>query len=358
VRITIVDNVEWLVSDQLGTPRMVFDKTGSLAGMKRHDYLPFGEELGAYTGTRTLAQGYSTPDGLRQKFTSKERDNETGLDFFEARYYGSTQGRFTSVDPVALTVDRLYDPQKINLYAYCRNNPLSFIDPTGETIDYANKDARKAYEEYEKFLNKDPKKYASELATLQQLKDSDVNYVIKLDESGTDFSNGKEGKLTSDGKSVFVNIANAGNGTEKFSLNSRFGHELEHARQFDSGEFGFAFDKNGKSIGYVGLDISEEVKAWQVGLKLASAGDFQVKSGSSIPELQFRVLDEFGKAKTDDERAQVLARISENYKSSYARGGYGTNFTVQGVPPGTLIRPGDRVFNNGTVRLLGRTHKP
>jgi hypothetical protein len=38
-------SVNWLVADQLGTPRLVFDKTGSLAGTKRHDYLPFGEEL-------------------------------------------------------------------------------------------------------------------------------------------------------------------------------------------------------------------------------------------------------------------------------------------------------------------------
>jgi len=134
VRITIVDNVEWLVSDQLGTPRMVFDKTGSLAGTKRHDYLPFGEELGAYTGTRTLAQGYGTPDGLRQKFTSKERDNETGLDYFLARYYSSTQGRFTSPDDF-LNDTHVHDPASWNLYAYVRNNPLKLVDPTGEKVN-------------------------------------------------------------------------------------------------------------------------------------------------------------------------------------------------------------------------------
>src|SRR5205807_846040 len=83
--------LHWLVTDQLGTPRMVFDQSGSLATMSRHDYLPFGEELFAGTGGRTTAQGYSASDNVRQKFTLKERVIETGLDYFGARYYASTQ---------------------------------------------------------------------------------------------------------------------------------------------------------------------------------------------------------------------------------------------------------------------------
>jgi hypothetical protein len=63
--------VEWLVTDHLGTPRMVVDKTGTLAGVSRHDYLPFGEEIFAGTGGRTTGQGYSVADGVRQKFTQK-----------------------------------------------------------------------------------------------------------------------------------------------------------------------------------------------------------------------------------------------------------------------------------------------
>src|SRR6266404_2155312 len=75
-------NINWLVTDQLGTPRMIFDKTGALANVKRHDYAPFGEEL--FNGARTTAMGYAAADSTRQKFTSKERDSETGLDFFTA----------------------------------------------------------------------------------------------------------------------------------------------------------------------------------------------------------------------------------------------------------------------------------
>src|SRR5262249_55094625 len=82
-------NINWLVTDHLGTPRMIIDQTGNLANVKRHDYLPFGEELFAPTGGRNTSQGYSGGDGIRQQFTSKERDSETGLDYFWERYYAS-----------------------------------------------------------------------------------------------------------------------------------------------------------------------------------------------------------------------------------------------------------------------------
>jgi RHS repeat-associated protein len=72
---------------------------------------------------------------LDQHFTGKERDSESGNDYFGARYYASSMGRFLSPDPVIVTPDRLKDPQQLNLYAYVRNNPLSLIDPTGEILE-------------------------------------------------------------------------------------------------------------------------------------------------------------------------------------------------------------------------------
>lgn len=67
-------------------------------------------------------------------FTGKERDGETGLDYFGARYFSGAMGRFASPDPIWVKVDRLVDPQRLNLYAYGRNNPLRFSDPTGMDI--------------------------------------------------------------------------------------------------------------------------------------------------------------------------------------------------------------------------------
>jgi RHS repeat-associated protein len=85
--------------------------------------LPFGDDL-TCTGT---AVGEVSP----LHFTGQERDSESGLDFFGARYLSSSMGRMMSPDPVFISIDRIRDPQGLNLYAYARNNPLSITDPTG-----------------------------------------------------------------------------------------------------------------------------------------------------------------------------------------------------------------------------------
>jgi len=121
--------VQWIVTDRLGTPRMVLDQTGSLGGISRHDYLPFGEEVSAGIGGRTTSQGY-TGDSTRQHFTGYEMDSETGLNFAQARYQSPIQGRFTSVDPLGGSAG-VINPQSFNRYSYVINNPVNLIDPTG-----------------------------------------------------------------------------------------------------------------------------------------------------------------------------------------------------------------------------------
>jgi RHS repeat-associated protein len=68
---------------------------------------------------------------IRSRYTGKERDTESGNDYFGARYYASSMGRFMSPDPVFATVDRIADPQQWNMYAYAGNNPLMNTDPSG-----------------------------------------------------------------------------------------------------------------------------------------------------------------------------------------------------------------------------------
>jgi RHS repeat-associated protein len=73
---------------------------------------------------------YSNP-----KFTGKERDSETGLDYFGARYYGSNMGRWTSPDwsgsPSPVPYAKLDNPQSLNLYGYVLNNPATYRDQDG-----------------------------------------------------------------------------------------------------------------------------------------------------------------------------------------------------------------------------------
>src|SRR5262249_32446450 len=92
--------ISYLTTDHLSSTRVVTNSNGAV--ISRHDYLPFGEEIqisqNVTIGGRTATQGYSATDDTRQKFTSKERDNESNLDYFQARYFSSVQGRFTSPD--------------------------------------------------------------------------------------------------------------------------------------------------------------------------------------------------------------------------------------------------------------------
>jgi RHS repeat-associated protein len=141
---------EYLLGDALGSTRLVLNASGGV--QERLDYLPFGEELTVGIGGRAAPYSGgmypSGPDVESQKFTGKERDAETGLDWFESRYYSSPLGRFASPDEFkggfldALTGRAAFqlgplpyadisDPQTLNKYSYVRNSPLRYTDPDG-----------------------------------------------------------------------------------------------------------------------------------------------------------------------------------------------------------------------------------
>ena len=106
--------------DHLGSTRVMTAMNGTVSDSM--DYLPYGEQI---------AGGSTTT----HKFTGKERDGESGLDNFGARYYSSSLGRFVSADwsatPEPVPYAKPVDPQTLNLYAYVRNNPITLVDPAG-----------------------------------------------------------------------------------------------------------------------------------------------------------------------------------------------------------------------------------
>ena len=120
-------------TDILGSVRAVTDAAGAV--IECYDYLPFGRMLSASDNGRIDAGCHPpTPDAsldsdVSQKFTGQLRDEETRLDYFNARYLSAPEGRFLSADPLSGWPG---DTQSWNGYAYARNNPLLYTDPTGE----------------------------------------------------------------------------------------------------------------------------------------------------------------------------------------------------------------------------------
>src|ERR1700682_1919624 len=123
----------YLTADHLGSTRLLTNSSGAVK--KRYDYFPFGEDIQANLGRSTEDYGsgmYPSPPGVQAlDFTGKERDAETGLDYFGARYMSAAQGRFTSPDAKQLSPRHDMSPLKWNRYVYVQNNPLGSVDPDG-----------------------------------------------------------------------------------------------------------------------------------------------------------------------------------------------------------------------------------
>ena len=122
--------VSYLTTDHLGSPRVVTDERGSVAS--RRDFTAFGEE--SFTAQRTQGLGYQ-PTEVRKNYTGYEKDEESGLEFAQARYYNPTHGRFTSVDPLTASAT-IRNPQTLNRYSYALNSPYKFTDPLGLLSQY------------------------------------------------------------------------------------------------------------------------------------------------------------------------------------------------------------------------------
>ncbi|HEY1809167.1 MAG TPA: RHS repeat-associated core domain-containing protein, partial [Acidobacteriaceae bacterium] len=116
------DGLHYELADPLGTRRILAATNGSV--QQSCTSLPFGDGEDCPT----------TP--TEHLYTGKERDSESGNDYFGARYYASTMGRFMSPDK-PFADQHPANPQSWNLYSYTRNNPLRFIDSDGQIVKEA-----------------------------------------------------------------------------------------------------------------------------------------------------------------------------------------------------------------------------
>lgn len=110
--------VEFNHPDRLGT-KLQTNQAGGTS--YEQNTLPFGIALNAESSLTTN----------NKRFTSYDRSSATGLDYAINRTYDSKQGRFTQVDPIGMSAASLASPQTLNMYTYCGNDPINYVDPTG-----------------------------------------------------------------------------------------------------------------------------------------------------------------------------------------------------------------------------------
>jgi RHS repeat-associated protein len=113
-------NVYYYITDHIGNARVVTNATGGV--VEESDYYPFGGER---IITDSLDNTY--------KFTGLERDGEAASvqDHTLHRQYSPSLARWLSPDPIPGAPD---SPQSWNRYAYVLNDPLTYVDPLGDTI--------------------------------------------------------------------------------------------------------------------------------------------------------------------------------------------------------------------------------
>jgi RHS repeat-associated protein len=128
--------IHFELTDPLGTKRVQANAQGQVD--ETCTSLPFGNEVGNSPGANCAQPGNQLgtgDDATEHHFTGKERDSESGNDYFLARYYSSAMGRFMSPDWSAkvapIPYAKLDDPQSLNLYVYAHNNPLRNVDVDG-----------------------------------------------------------------------------------------------------------------------------------------------------------------------------------------------------------------------------------
>ena len=234
--------------DHLGSASWITDLGGE--PVQHLQYKPFGSE-------HVDQQAPGTDYSERFRFTGKERDAETGYDYFGARYYSSSLGIWLSVDPMSDKYPNL------SPYVYCADNPMRLVDLEGCEWDPA---AIKYVEKYKEEVNLRigyinnlrEKNKSTKLLDLQfdeynkilgELNDlgNDPNNIYRIT-NGVNLGKNVQGEVSYGGTNEaglnIIQIDLAPTGNVAFYLDP-LAHELKHAYQYFEGYLGFSYDANG-----------------------------------------------------------------------------------------------------------------
>ena len=226
--------------DHLGSSAYLTDEAGAIT--QTLNYLPYGEDW---------VDVHNNPNYLsRYKYNGKEKDPESGLHYYGARYYDSDISQWLSIDPMA---DKY---PSLSPYNYCADNPVVLVDPDGRDFDSVSEnkyispyrqeiDARlehiKGLKDWENHYKEQYDEYQNILKELKALKDDPNNlYVIR---QGVALKGNVLGKVElgeiEDGKRV-INISLADKRSSVYLFLKTLSHELKHAYQYLIGDLGFA----------------------------------------------------------------------------------------------------------------------
>ena len=232
--------------DHLGSSAYLTDEAGAIT--QTLNYLPYGEDW---------VDVHNNPNYLsRYKYNGKEKDPESGLHYYGARYYDSDISQWLSIDPMA---DKY---PSLSPYNYCADNPVILVDPDGRDFDQESKDkyispyrdeinARLKYikglKDWENLYKKQHDEYQNILKELEALEADPNNlYVIRQDRK---LAYGVQGKLEfagmdNNGKrkiNIYINPYRRG----VCSFLDPLAHELKHAYQYYESRLGFAYKRGG-----------------------------------------------------------------------------------------------------------------
>ena len=253
---------------------------------------------------------------VKSRSSGKERDSETGLDYFGARYYGSAMGRFLSPDwsaaPLPVPYADLHNPQTLNLYAYVTNNPLRSIDPNGhfqkpKTQKEKEQEERENAEFAKKaqsFVRESTKALGRMLQTAASGLDN-FNKYLGFDETDCAGSSGDDGEC-------FRAISMAA-GTIIAAVESDGASEAENV-------YVYRIIENGKTV-YVGITNNLERRAIQHGARLTPI--MEGLSRADARAVEQRLIEEFGLERNGGSlrnKINSIARSNPVYEDALRRG--------------------------------------